>query len=347
MPEETGTTAMTRAICGCESCKKGRGESHKLSYGIVHGYRDEPVGGWQPRMTTEERVTGANPYFMGVELETSMPTVQRFRDPEPYIYDYADRDDYVVARDAWCVRRDAFEIRAAITPPITDAEAATMKRPVSAWIAKHDGSVTGPEFASQPASLAWWYSHKADIEEMFTMLLHAGLRSHEGDTCGLHVNISNSAFTSRKHLDRFAELVAANKSWSRRMAQRTLNSMSWGKLDVSHMTDAHERYQWADNVTSYGSCQRDRYSALNANNDGRIEFRLPRGTLRVDRFYKNLEWTAAMIAFATPVTGGTHMNPSEFTRWVLKQEGYTYLKAFIEEKFAARVEAAEAAEVEV
>jgi len=304
--EERGVTNHRAKSCKCESCKRTRNEPHKISYGLIHEYSEAPRGGWSPRMTLHESLNGIpNDLLLGVELETHIP------------YDQS--------------------------TTATVEEAASMKRPASLWLPKHDSSVSGPEFASQPASLAYWQAIRPALEEMFTMLLHAGIRSHEGDTCGMHVNISTKTFGTREHLIRFANLIHVNKRWTRRMSQRTLDSSQhWAKLDGTVLTQTDTLENWAQGIIDYGAAGNDRYMALNALNANRVEFRLPRGTLRLDRFYKNLEWTAAMVEYSRDGEDESGkvkaMVPASFMRWTLaNRESYPDFANYIEEKFAASV----------
>ncbi len=242
-------------------------------------------------------------YYIGIELETKAPG--RY-DPTP----------------APLSGRNAF--------------AADMRRPKNHWVAKHDGSVSGPEFASQPATLAWWYAHRADVTDMFTMLLHAGYRSHEGDTAGMHVNVSHCAFASAEHVSRFCALLASNTQWALRMSQRTEKSMrDWARIDG--YKDAYHRDRWADRAFNENHSADGRYVALNVPDENRFEFRLPRGTLRVDRFYKNIEWTTSMIEY-TRHADEAACTPPLYMASILRDKAYPDLRAFIVDRFQASIQ---------
>jgi hypothetical protein len=215
---------------------------------------------------------------------------------------------------------------------MTGDEAVSAAAPLGLWHAKHDGSVTGPEFASQPATLAYWRQVKPQIEKMCTSLLHGGLRSHDGGACGLHINIGTDAFNVPSHLERFAQLVADNQSWTMRMSQRSASSIAhWAPFRP--LDDGSYRAQWAREVIDYGYSSQDRYCVLNAANRGRVEFRIPRGTLRVDRFYAKLEWAAAMVEYTRDVDN--LLRPSDFMKWAERSEQYPALVSFMRERFSA------------
>lgn len=284
-----------------------------------------------------ERVIGAGPRFTGQG--------GRYTEDGDYTPEY---QEFITRHRAWEMRyhvesnrlmTEGFGLpkpkRGEFAPlRATAEEAVSFAEPVGFWHAKHDGSVSGPEFASLPASMDYWYSIRADLEAMFTGLLHAGVRSHTGDSAGMHVSMSVESFRDEAHLIRFAQLVNYNAPWSERMSQRTAHSMSWGRLGtgVFSSDSVSGLRNWAISVMRNGECYQDRYCAINAScGGGRIEFRLPRGTLRVDRFYKNLEWVASMIEF-TGLYAAT--DAATYMRWVMDQTvRFADLKAWLTEKF--------------
>jgi hypothetical protein len=218
---------------------------------------------------------------------------------------------------------------------MTAEEAVSMMAPRGLWHPKHDSSVSGPEFASQPATLAYWRGATGHLAGMFRALLHGGMRSHEGDTCGMHVNIGASAFADAGHLYRFATLVHVNPRWAIKMAQRTAESSGhWARFDV--LADADDRREWAERYMTRGACyQTERYAVLNGQNPGRIEFRLPRGTLRIDRFFAKLEWTAAMVEYTRDESRPVQV--SSFIAWAHASGEYPTLVAYIRERFPSRL----------
>ncbi len=299
-----------KASCNCESCKFKRFEGSKLRSAVVQSYSYRPRGGWKDRSVKDDPFN----YGIGIELET---------------------DNYFRTGGAYGGRT---------TSTVSNGMAVSMKRPAALWIAKHDGSISGPEFVSHPATLTYWRKHKAALAEMFKMLVHAGYRSHDNDSCGMHINIGKNAFATPAHLFRFLSLVHHTPAWSLKMSQRTASSASqWASLD--YLSDEVRREGEANNQfsTSYrGGQSSQKYQAVNCMRvQNRFEFRLPRGTLRLDRFMKNLEWTVAMVEYTR--TGlVANANPTEFMAWVkLNKADYPYLFKFFIEKgmIAGRVTA--------
>lgn len=358
-PEEA-TTAAERAICDCGPCMKRRGQPHNVRPGTIHRYDSQPRNGWQVRRTPAELAEGSNAPTFGIELETACPSGGRIADlpgipalPDPYDFPMrhgdpaytAARTTYNVAVASWQTRNQAHaareRARLGLDGNLTAEEAAGMSQPVGLWHPKHDASVSGPEFASQPASLAYWRAHRPRLATMFRALLHGGMRSHDGDTAGMHVNIGTTGFADADHLYRFASLVVANPRWATRMAQRTHQSVaSWARFDA--LSNATTRRQWADSVARNGYCAlSSRYSVLNAPGGGRVEFRLPRGTIRLDRFFAKLEWTAAMVEYSRD--GSRPVRVSGFCQWAAASGEYPDLAQYLVERFPRRLDGSVAA----
>jgi hypothetical protein len=224
---------------------------------------------------------------------------------------------------------------------LTNQYAAGMRRPDRFWVAKRDGSVSGPEFASYPATMGYWKSHYDDFAEMFRMLVHAGFRSHDGGNAGMHVNVSKVAFNDGSHLARFMHLVHYSHNWSLIMSQRT-NGQAGQWCGLNEWNTYSEMLYRADAVMSDGRYYSNKYSAVNTPvGEARVEFRLPRGTLRIDRFFKNLEWTAGMVEFTRGMASHIEAVPENFMSWVEDNVStYPNLFSFLNERASGLVLAA-------
>lgn len=337
--------------CMCEACKFRKFGNSSLGHVLIDSAYSTPDGGWQPR--------GEGNYFLGVELETT----------------WADGSGR------------------SIHPNM----AAAMARPDDGfWFPKSDSSVSGPEFASHPATLEEWVEMKPDMDEMFQMLLHGGYRSHDGGQAGMHISFSRTAITNSRHLYRLLSLIHRNPEFMVKLSQRSWEHVnSWAKLSTYADREAREGYCDTvmpkpvskrrrcrisrtsplvgeyDRTRGYAWCLThrtyvvpraftrepgrecnavvsgydnvepergisDRYVALNAPqgdhdpSSERFEFRLPRGTLRLDRFYKNLEWVVAMIEFTRE---SKNTSSVVFARYVEKHATeFPNLLAFMGEK---------------
>ena len=350
MIEEGGIGIRASKMCDCEACKKRRGDVTFIYPKDINGWRDAPSGGWCKTLSTEERRAGESPLmFLGVELETHITSVddavsreliRRFPDASPRVSHLASQEQY----REWRIRQVAVEDERAFheketrsklrndpkIPCVTAAESVSIMDE-DLWYAKHDGSVSGPEFASHPLTLKAWYERHDQLEKEFSTLLHAGIRSHTGDTAGMHVSVSLSSLDGSEHIIRLAKILRDNENWALRVSQRTKRSSHWGDLNPYHWSSDRTLSEWARNVARYGKDESvNRYAAWNAPGHDRLEFRLPRGTLRLDRFYKNLEWTVALVEYTRQFDD---LKSTSFMRWVMGQKAYPYLRAFLHEKF--------------
>lgn len=349
-----------KATCTCDPCKRKKGLPHNVHSGVIHSYSSQPPMGWTVRRTTAEIADRSNAATFGVELETSVMD-QPMRDlpnpPERPLRVYGDESpEYIAVQNArrlawyeWQERNNEYRQRQMTKWEqerwLTADEAVSTALPRGLWHAKHDGSVSGPEFASHPATLAYWRLARPHLTAMMKALLHGGIRSHDGDTCGMHVNIGTDTFIVRDergltdvaatsgHLQRFAQLVTMNPRWSTRMSQRTHASVGHWAPITGFLDSEFHRQEWADSIARRGYASQNRYCVLNAENRERIEFRLPRGTLRVDRFYAKLEWTAAMVEYTRDPANVVQISP--FMRWCDKSGEYPTLVAFMRERFSA------------
>lgn len=266
--------AACRASTPCPACRKRGGET--LVAGTIHGYGSEPRGGWVPRRLTDV-ASDATAVTFGVELETQrLPGHDRAH--------------------------------------LTGAEAANVAQPRGHWYPTSDSSVDGPEFASQPATLAYWRSIAGPVGSFMRTLIHGGLRAHDGGySCSMHVNVGADAFATAEHLARFIRLATMNPRFTTRMAQRTHSQVSsWARYDMYPDMASCERLarEYRHNGTAYTGHS----AAVNLESRGRVEFRSPRGTLRLDRFMAKLEWTAAMVEYTR---NATRVSIGGFVAWVM------------------------------
>jgi hypothetical protein len=350
-----------KVACTCDPCKRKRHDAHSVRPCTVHAYTSQPAGGWRVRRTSGERDAFVGAPAFGIELETAVAEADIRQLPGrpqmpylPWNATAAETRAYNAAAtryDLW-ERRNRAHVQAQreawALDNLTDEEAVSVAAPVGFWHPKHDGSVSGPEFVSHPATLAYWRSIRPDVERMFLALTHGGLRGHDTRySCSMHVNMGTSAFADAGHLERFARLVAeksANRRWATRMAQRTHEQvLSWAQLDTSLYTSAQRRAAWADEVMTHGESYTSHTAALNTSHRGRIEFRVPRANLNPRRFYAKLEWVAAMVEFTRDAHNAP--KPAAFCEWAEAREAeYPDLLWHMRDRFPRRFDEAPAVE---
>ena len=293
--------ACRSAASPCAACTK-RARISPIASSPIHAYGSTPRSGWVPRRLVHEPFA---PTF-GVELETAAP--------------YGDLSD------------------------LTGEELAAAAAPRGHWHAMHDGSVSGPELTSQPGSLAYWRSIRPSVASMMRTAIHGGMRSHDAprghaspESCSMHCNIGRDGFADAAHLGRFIRLATANPRWTTRLAQRTHDQVrSWAnftRFPDAAACDRLARDWWTNDYayTGHGS-------AVNLENPGRVEFRVPRGTLRVDRFYAKLEWVASMVEYTR--VASARPTPGAYCDWVVAHRSeYPEIVEMLAELMPARVAA--------
>jgi len=184
-------------------------------------------------------------------------------------------------------------------------------------ILKEDGSLRcGFEICSQPATVE---EHKRIWKEMFDKL-PGNLHSFNTTNCGLHVHCSKKPLS----LLTIAKIVVFvnddnNKTFIETIAGRKSNSYS-----------CIEKKEY--NVVKRSSSRGNRYEAVNLSNKDTIEFRIFKGTLKRESFYKAIEFCDAIIRFCmTGAHGIAYCRKKEnFINFVEdRQKDYPHLYAFI------------------
>ena len=158
--------------------------------------------------------------------------------------------------------------------------------------AKHDGSIhNGFEIVSHPATLEY-HRYDIDWEELMRRALELGYRSHDTDTCGLHVHVSRNALGNTydeqdETISKILYFVESNWNYILKFTRRTENNLShWAS-----------RYGLEPTVSdTYKKAKGDynRYRCINLQNDHTIEFRVFRGTLKYTTFLATLQFVHAV-----------------------------------------------------
>lgn len=194
---------------------------------------------------------------------------------------------------------------------------------------EHDGSLnSGFEIITQPVGLP-------AVRELFGELLQPdlvrGLRSHRTTTCGLHVHVSRAGL-SNLTIARAVTFVndSANDAFMQALARRYETrycSYREKDLDEAHIPG-------------------DRYEAVNLTGRHTIEFRMFRGSLKLEAVIAAAEFCHALLEFcARPELEAGALNARAFIRWCeleYPQETAT-LRAYVDERTAGLFRHAEAA----
>jgi hypothetical protein len=199
---------------------------------------------------------------------------------------------------------------------------------------KEDGSLNnGVELVSHPGTAKWWAEQRGNVESILQRISRLGFRSHEVETCGMHVHISNTAFEGSMHIYRFLHLIYRFPTLALLVSQRNRRRLNqWATLRYSKKPQLKnkanirlKRREWAT-ADSAGH-----YDAVNKT-DHTMELRIFNGTLNVSRFYKNLQFAEAAMRFTADTLNLRHVNAARFAAYVSENTAlYPDLAAFLAE----------------
>lgn len=174
---------------------------------------------------------------------------------------------------------------------------------------ERDGSLNeGFEIITQPATPAA-YCDSFKVDELCRMLDDNGCKSHNTQTCGLHVHVSRAALGASEQardmvcakllvlMDKFEDQLTkfARRDWAHgRWAPKYRNFNANGEQSTKKLLE------------KYKPCKDsgDRYKSLNLTNEATIEFRIFRGTLSPLALKATVLLCSTMVAFCK-----THTTP--------------------------------------
>lgn len=167
---------------------------------------------------------------------------------------------------------------------------------------KEDGSLSyrGMEIVTHPATLSY-HVNNFPWSDICDAALSYGYRSHDTDTCGLHIHASRSLFgnTPLEQDLTIAKIILLIDRWydthilqfSRRDYRKIRDWASKPNADIRPEDDdfeaVHKSKKSADS----------RYKAVNLCNRNTVEFRFFRGTLKRDTIIASIQWTDTIIRY--------------------------------------------------
>ena len=166
---------------------------------------------------------------------------------------------------------------------------------------KEDGSLGdyGVEIVSQPCSPCY-HASSTLWRDITSACKERNARSHDTDTCGLHVHVSRKFFRDSGRaayvLDRLISRFGL--AWLR-FSRRSWDQMiRWAAIDVTGAggypgKTADEKVRAWNDKRGW-----ERYRAINTNNYATIEFRMFRGTLNLTTLLATIEAVAALCIIA-------------------------------------------------
>lgn len=192
---------------------------------------------------------------------------------------------------------------------------------------KHDGSLgEGFEIVTHPMTIDYHMS-KMPWKGITEKALDLGYRSHNTSTCGLHIHVSRDALgTDReKQEDVIARILFfVEKHWNEifKFSRRSKHSMDRWAARYGYEKSGKDILKKAKNGSN------GRYAAVNLRNYNTIEFRLFRGTLKLNTIYATLQFVNRVIDIAMKLSEADidKMSWSEFVQGINEPELIQYLK---------------------
>lgn len=192
---------------------------------------------------------------------------------------------------------------------------------------KHDGSLNyGFEIVTHPMTLDY-HLNKMPWAGITQKALDLGYRSHNTSTCGLHVHVSRAALG--ENYDEQEETIAkilffVEKHWNEilRFSRRSEDAMNHWAARYGYEKTGMDILKKAKRGSN------GRYAAVNLQNSYTIEFRLFRGTLKLNTIYATLQFVDRVIDIAMNFseTDIDRMSWSEFVQGINEPELIKYLK---------------------
>ena len=197
-------------------------------------------------------------------------------------------------------------------------------------VVKEDGSLRcGFEICSKPASLEEHYKHwNPFFDKLPTNLVSF---NSAGGNCGLHIHCSKKPLTLLT-IAKMVVFVNSEKNQPRieRIAGRGSNIYS---------CYSPKKYSTVNRIRDRQLSRSERYEAINLINRDTIEFRIFKGTLKRESFFKALEFCDSLIQFCMPGNNGI-VYCREWDNYVSfvekRAKDWPHLFAFISAKFLKR-----------
>lgn len=193
---------------------------------------------------------------------------------------------------------------------------------------KHDGSLEdGFEIVSHPCTLDY-HLNAIPWKELSAKAVSLGYRSHNTDTCGLHVHVSRKAFgdnydEQEEAISKILYFIENNWDNVLRFTRRTERNMDEWASRYGICNDIKSTYEKAKG-------EWNRYRCLNLCNDNTIEFRMFRGTLNHTTFCATLELVHNIcnVCHNASVEDIANMDWSKFLSHI-DMEKYTELNTYL------------------
>jgi hypothetical protein len=190
-----------------------------------------------------------------------------------------------------------FELETEVQSVESGAKYASMNLDGVAYL-KHDGSIgSGFEIVTHPHTHHEYRENSKLLWDTIELLrTKYGARSWDTDTCGLHIHLSRSGFSSGAHLHRFIALVYHNAPQMMKFAGRKTR---FARFNDVYTFDEYDRpvFSIKHKTGNPSRNNSERYSAVNTQNSSTIELRFFRGTMNTSGVLSALDLAQAMVEY--------------------------------------------------
>jgi hypothetical protein len=188
------------------------------------------------------------------------------------------------------------------------------------WYFKNDGSLTdGFEIVTHPMTFNYIQQSEKTFTDSLKLLVENGYNSYDANTCGMHIHISKNNFTTW-HLYRFLKFFVENKEFIVAISQRKMEKLKkWANIEDDNDSSLIYKAKKKDG-------NNERYVAINLKNTATIEIRIFRGTLNINSFMKNIEFSHALFMYTKE---NKEISLDGFKMYIQSSCDYSNLKKFI------------------
>lgn len=188
------------------------------------------------------------------------------------------------------------------------------------WYFKTDGSLTdGFEIVTHPMSFSYIKHIEPKLISSFKLLVENSYNSYNANTCGIHIHISKSSFTTW-HLYRFMKFFVENKEFIISISQRNIDKLKrWANIEDNSNDELIYKAKKKDGNSA-------RYVAINLQNNKTIEVRIFRGTLNFNSFMKNIEFIHSLFMYTKD---SNEITLNGYKQYIDSSCEYSNLKKFI------------------
>ena len=183
---------------------------------------------------------------------------------------------------------------------------------------ENDGSLDcGFENITQPATLEYHTSIRDNYKGMFAVAKDNGFRSHNTSTCGYHIHFNRSFFEEKEDENIAKLLYLVERFWN--------ELVKFSRRNYENLDRWAKKYdETPEEVVDKMKCRNlDRYHAVNLTNRNTIEFRMFRGTLKMETFFATLQLVDTIVRYVKEHTTN-EIQSLQFTELLVTDELKSY-----------------------